>query len=129
MKLKILKLLTVISFVLITFDTGHIGGQFGLFIILGLLSDYKDIIISALILSILLIFIISSFKRFKPKLDFYIFLFGGFSLLIPIIMHMYFLFSKIKTRIDATFYLTATLYLIIYGITLLNVFNKQKTVN
>lgn len=119
MKLKIFKLLTVLSFILITFDTGHIGGQFGLFIILGFLSDYNDILISTLTVAILIGFIINSFKPFKPKFDFYLFFLGGFVLFIPIIMHLSFLFSKNKNIIDEDFYITTTLYFVIYGITLI----------
>lgn len=125
MQLKLLKLFTVISFILITFDTGHIGGQFGVFIILGFLSDYKDFILSAFIATILITFIISSFKPFKPRFDFYLFLLGGFVLCIPIIMHVSFLFSKMKNRIDEVFYLTAALYLVIYATTLFKIIKEK----
>ena len=124
MILKVLKLLTVLCFISITFDTGHIGGQFGLFIMLGFLSDFIGFIISSLSSIILFLFIISSFIPLSPKLDLYIFLWGGVLLLIPIIVHLYFLFSKI--RIDTPFYFTVSLYLILYGITLLKIINLRK---
>lgn len=123
MKLKLFKLLTVISFVFITLDSGHIGGQFGLFIVLGFLSDYKDIIISFLTTLILIIFIVNSFKSFKPKIEYLIFLIGGIVLLVPIIMHINFLFSK--NRNDDSFYITTLLYLFFYGTTLYFIIKRK----
>ena len=123
MILKILKILTVLSFLLITFDTGHIGGQFGSFILLGFLGDYKGILASILITIILIYFIVSSIRFFKPKVDFYLSLLGGVLLFIPITIHIKFLLSK--GRSDRVFYFTTLIFLVFYGFNLYKI-SKQK---
>lgn len=123
MILKILKILTVLSFLLITFDTGHIGGQFGSFILLGFLGDYKGILASILITIILIYFIVSPIRFFKPKVDFYLSLLGGVLLFIPITIHIKFLLSK--GRSDSVFYFTTLIFIVFYGFNLYKI-SKQK---
>lgn len=126
MILKILKILTVLSFLLITFDTGHIGGQFGSFILLGFLSDYKGIMASTLITIILIYFIVSSIKFLKPKVDFYLSLLGGLLLFIPITIHIKFLLSK--DRSDSIFYFTTIIFLVFYGFNLYKILKQKNLV-
>lgn len=122
---KFLKYLTILSFLLITFDTGHLGGQFGYFAVLGLFAGGITTIISLIILAILILFLISAVKPFKSK-DFYVFLIGGAVLIIPIIMHIRFLILNMKNRNDTIFYLTTFIFLTIYIITLLQIKNSNK---
>jgi len=125
MILKILKILTVISFLLITFSGRHIGGQFGIFLYLGLFSDFKNLIPVALILMILMMFIFSSFKQLN-KIDLYIFIIGGMILMIPIIAHIRFIFINMKNRGDNVFYMTLLPFLTFYGLTLYKIIRENK---
>lgn len=83
----------VISFLNITADTGHVGGPFGAYLLLGFLSDIWTIDMSTIYPAVLIIFVVSGFKKFKKK-DMYIFLGGGVVLLIPIFMHLSFVLKK-----------------------------------
>lgn len=126
MKLKIFKILTVLSFVIITIDTGHIGGQFGIFIILAYFSDFKDILISILFSSILITFLISCFKNLKTKIDLYLFLVGGIVLFIPITKHILFLITKVRS--DVIFYITGLIFILFYSYTLFLIRKNRKKI-
>lgn len=126
MGLKILKAASIISLLLISFSTGHIGGTYFMFLILGLISGGHNTLISILYLIILSLLIISILKSFKNrKTDLYLFLIGGLALTIPISQHIYFLIER--NRADTMFYVTATIFLIIYGITLFMIGKKRET--
>jgi hypothetical protein len=125
MILKILKILTVLSFLMITFDSGHLGGQFGIYIILGLFFGFQEAILAALFLIILALFLLSSFKNLKTK-DLYIFIIGGLILMIPIIAHIRFLLITMKNRGDKVFYLTLLPFLTFYGLTLFKIIRENK---
>jgi hypothetical protein len=120
--LKKMKVLIVILFLLITFDSGHIGGQFGCFLILGLISGGVTSIFSLIQIFTLIAFLKSSFK--PSNKDVYIFLIGGILLLIPIVYHIIFLISERHYR-QPFFYLTTSLFLIAYVYTLFNMRNKK----
>lgn len=123
MILKILKILTVISFLTITFRDQHIGGLYGQFLILGLFFDFKTFILSLTGLMILTTFIFSSFKTFK-KFDIYIFLIGGIVLMIPIFLRLKGIISS--NHNDNIFCLTSILFMTIYGTTLFLIIKENK---
>ncbi|MDE5417316.1 hypothetical protein L3049_04780 [Labilibaculum sp. DW002] len=116
MDVKILKIGTVIAYLLITWSGDHIGGTFAYYIIFGLFSIYT-ILISAIFLTVLIAFLFSSYKAFK-KYDLHVFMVGGLILFIPIIRYSYLVISEYKSRGDDTFFLTLIPFLLLYGITL-----------
>ena len=125
MIIRILKILVVISFLSITVDTGHVGGPFAAFLVLGFLSDIWTVAMSTLYLTVLILFVLSGFKNFKKK-DIYLFIGGGVILLIPIVMHISFLLKERKNSGDNLFYITTTIFLIMYGITLFQINKLQR---
>ncbi|GAA4305841.1 hypothetical protein [Aestuariibaculum suncheonense] len=128
MSLKILKILTVISFLLITWSGPHIGGPFGLYLILGLLGNISSIIQAGVILVILILFLYSSYKSFH-KYDLYLFLVGGVILMIPICSHINTVFTHYKNKGDNVFFLTLIPFLLLYGITLLKIYKQKMKFN
>jgi len=123
MNLKILKTATIISLLLVKFSTSHIGGTYFEFLILGLISGGYSTLLSILYLIILSLLILSIFKSFNnKKTDFYLFILGGLILSAPIAQHIYFLIERNRT--DTLFYVTATISLIIYVITLFMIGKK-----
>lgn len=118
MKLKVLKTATVLTFLLIHFSTEHIGGFFGLFIFFGLFSGDINAFKALIILLPLITFTISAFKPFKFPLDYYLFLIGGLILSIPIVMHTYYVISKMPNRGDTIFFITTLIFLATYLFTL-----------
>lgn len=128
MILKIFKILTVMSYLFITFDTGHIGGPFGLYIILGLFWNISSILLSVLFLTILSVFLYSSFKPFK-KNELYLYLFGGFILLIPVLSHINIVLTQFKNRGDNRFFLTLIPFLFFYFMTLFIIRRQKHKIN
>lgn len=120
MNLKILKFLTIVSFLLITFNTGHIGGSFWVFLFLGLLSGGKETFFALIILLVLLLFLINAIIPRKTKKDLYLFLIGGIILLVPILMHLQFLIVNGKNG-KFPFYISSIIFLIIYCIALIEI--------
>ena len=127
MIIKIFKILTVLSFLLITFSGNHLGGQFGLYIFIGLFSGFYLAIPAALILFVLMIFLYSSFKQLRNK-DLYIFTVGGMILMIPIIAHIIFILTNMKNRGDFIFYTTLLPFLTFYGLTLFMIYRENKQI-
>jgi hypothetical protein len=124
MILKILKILTVISYLFITWTGSHLGGSFGFYIILGLFLNISSILLSVLFLTILSVFLYSSFKPFK-KNELYVFLFGGVILFIPVLFHTYIVLTQFKNRGDNLFFLTLLPFLFLYGMTVFLI-SRQK---
>lgn len=128
MILKILKIFTVISYLLIIWTGDHLGGIFGYYIILGLFGDISTILLSVLFLIILTVFLYSSFKPFK-KNELHVFLLGGVILIIPVLSHFYTVLTQFKNRGDNRFFLTLFLFLILYGMTLVSIGRQKKNKN
>lgn len=126
MTIKILKLLTVLSFLIITFSTEHIGGQFGLYIILGLFSGGIGTLKALFYVMIILLIILSNIVSFSKKIDFAIFTISGIFFCIPIIMHISYLISKMKNRGDTVFYITTSIFLVFYIATLFKIKENNK---
>ncbi|MCR8667248.1 hypothetical protein NO995_06120 [Aestuariibaculum sp. M13] len=124
MNLKILKILTVISFLLITWSGPHIGGPFGLYLILGLFGNISSIIQAGVILVILILFLYNSYKSFH-KYDLHLFLIGGIILMIPICSHIYTVLTQYQNKGDKIFFLTLIPFLFSYSVTLFKIY-KQK---
>lgn len=114
MSTKLFKLLTIVFYLLITFDTGHIGGQFGTFLVLGLISGGINSILALVLLLILILFVVSVFKPYKR--DFYVFLFGGALLCIPVFTH-----NNFYPRFNKLFWITAFVFLLFYVLTLIKI--------
>ncbi|PXY01446.1 hypothetical protein DF185_08145 [Marinifilum breve] len=127
MDVKILKVLTVLAYVFITWTGTHLGGTFGYYIIFGLM-DIHSVLFSALFLLILISFLYSAFKPIK-KYDWHVFLLGGIVLCVPIFYHTHVVLSEFKNRGDHVFFLTACPFLIIYGITVFRIKRSAKAEN
>ena len=127
MILKILKIFTVISYFFITWTGDHLGCVFGFYMVLGLFGNISTILISALFLTILSVFLYSSFKPFK-KNELYVFLVGGVILIIPVLSHLYTVLTQFKNRGDNLFFLTLFPFLILYGMTLF-LLSRKNNVN
>lgn len=127
MILKILKIFTVISYLFITWTGDHLRGAFGFYLILGLLGNISTILLSVLFLTILTVFLYSSFKPFK-KNELYVFLLGGVILFIPILSHFYTVLTQFKNRGDNLFFLTLFPFLILYSMTLFLISRQKKII-
>ena len=125
MILKILKILTVISYLFITCTGGHLRGAFGYYIVLGLFWNISTILLSVLFLTILSVFLYSSFKPFK-KNELYVFLLGGVILIMPVLSHFYTVLTQFKNRGDNLFFLTLFPFLILYCMTLFLISSQKK---
>ena len=81
---KVLKILTIVSFLSITLKGVHVGGPLGFFLVLGLFQsdDLLMLIASIVCLSVLAIFVYSIFKPLGRR-DFLLFVVGGIILLLP----------------------------------------------
>ena len=81
---KVLKILTIVSFLSITLKGVHVGGPLGFFLLLGLFQsdDLLMLIASIVCLSVLAIFVYSIFKPLGRR-DFLLFVVGGIILLLP----------------------------------------------
>lgn len=124
MILKILKIFTVLSYFFITWTGDHLGGFLGFYMVLGLFGNIFTILISASFLTILSVFLYSSFKPFK-KNELYVFLLGGVILIIPVLSHLYTVLTQFKNRGDNLFFLTLFPFLILYGMTLFLLSRKK----
>lgn len=122
MDLKFLKIGTVIAYLCITWAGAHIGGPFGLCILLGLFS-IQTILISALFLTVLIAFLYSANNAFK-KYELEVFLVGGLILSIPIISHAHTVLVFFERK-DDTFFLTLIPFILLYGIILFKI-QKQR---
>ena len=117
MILKILKILTVVSFLAIKVEGEVIGGPLGAFLVLGLLADFLTMISSLIILTILLLFLYSAIKPFKP-IDLFTFIAGGVVLIIPIIIHANSVMSEMTFSSGRLFYITLLPFILFYSLTL-----------
>lgn len=124
MKIKILKILTVISFLVITVSGPHIGGQWGMYLLYFLFDWSIYTLYSIVTLSTLLVIIINAFRPFNRRCQ-YIFLLGGIVLFIPIInTHI----QGFKTsNFDKGFIITSSIFITFYIITLYNMRRKHLT--
>ena len=124
MKMKILKTLTVISFLVITVNAQHIGGQWGMYLLLFLFDWSIYTLYSIITLTILLAIIISAFKNFRTK-DQSFFLLGGLVLFIPItVTHV----KGFNTGVyDKNFIITSSIFITLYLITFINIKKKHLT--
>lgn len=120
MILRILKALTAISFLSITFAGDHIGGPFGLYVILGLFSSFPTSFISGLIILVILSFFYSAIKP-SPKRDKILFLAGGVILFIPIISHLKAELEIFYHHKNLYFMISSLPFLILYGVTIFKV--------
>ena len=124
MILKILKIFTVISYLFIMRTGDHLGGAFGYYLIFGLLGNISTILLSALFLTILTVFLYSSFKPLN-KNELYVFLLGGVILIIPVLSHFCTVLTQFKNRGDNLFFLTLFPFLVLYGMTLFLICRKK----
>lgn len=120
-----IKILTILSFLFIKFDSGHLGGFFYEYLILGLFYDKTSLFLSVSILSFLLIFSYDIIKPFKQKTVLLIYALGIIILFIPILLHIKFLIVNLRN--DFTFFLTSIIFFIIYGYTLIKIYKRVKT--
>ena len=118
MTLNLLKILTVLSFLLIMFETDHLGGFFGTFLLLGMMAGGVTTLISILYVLILVLFLLSILKPFSKK-NFYLFFIGGLILLFPIAQHLYAVIAY--NNHDYMFIITSGIFTIIYGFTLFKI--------
>jgi hypothetical protein len=124
MKMKILKILTVMSFLVITVNVPHIGGQWGMHLLLFLFDWSIYTLFSIITLTILIAMIISAFKNFKAK-DQSFFLLGGIVLFMPIIETY---IKGFKTsNFDKDFIITSSVFITLYLITFINIKKEQLT--
>lgn len=118
---KLFKILTIVSFLIITTSGEHISAPFGLFIIFGLFSGGIETLKALFYVVIIVLIIVSTIVRFSHKEDLLIFISSGLFFCIPIVMRI----SYLENEVDTMFYTTAGIFVIIYSITLFKIYNRK----
>jgi hypothetical protein len=118
---KTLKILTIISFSIIPIGTGHLSIPLSLNLIAFVLQGHILYILPIISVMILLI---NTFKKFAVK-DFFVFLFCGLILFIPILTRHLYIIDKRKNANNDSFYVTVGIFLFLYIITLLKLYHEN----
>jgi len=119
MLLKILKILTPISFLAITIKGDIVGGPYGAFLLLSFVGGILPAISGIVISAILLVFLSNAIMPTKHS-DLVIFIVGGAVLFIPILAHVLF-----ATQ-GWLFFGTLLPFVVIYSLTLFMLIRQKR---
>ena len=105
MLLKFLKVITVFSFLCLSYEAEHIGGRFWELLVYGVFSGGFYMIVSCVYLLVLALIILTAFFTVKGK-EFYLLLVCGVVLLIPVTLHLEYLIYSGRKNFDFLIWLT-----------------------